>query len=63
LNDAERKAARAAWAEATAQFTAFLYQQVSKDPNMAFTLALLDLPNLLAGLEHLHNTAGRRSCR
>jgi tetratricopeptide (TPR) repeat protein len=57
LNDAEREAAQAAWAEATAQFTAFLYQQVSKAPQMALTLALLDLPNLVAGLEHLHKTA------
>jgi len=57
LTDAERDAARGRWAEAMSQLTGFLYQQRSKDPDLAATLTLLDLPNLLAALEHLAGTA------
>ncbi len=49
----EREQARARWAEATAALTGFLYQQQSKDPQLASHLTLLDLPNLVASLEHL----------
>ncbi|MEE8524192.1 MAG: CHAT domain-containing protein, partial [Thermoanaerobaculia bacterium] len=57
----ERDAARRTWVEATEQLTRFLYQQQFKDARQAATLTLLDLPNLLAGLEHLHETAAAES--
>ena len=53
----EREAARARWVEAMAQLAGFLYQQREKDPKLAYNLALLELPNLLAALEHLRGTA------
>ena len=43
----------ATWAEAMVQLVDFLYQQKSKDSRMAARLTLLELPNLLALLEHL----------
>lgn len=57
LSDAEREVAQAAWTEAMVQFTGYLYDQQFRNPNIASTLTLLDLPNLLAGLDHLHKTA------
>jgi hypothetical protein len=57
LDAAQREAARDAWAEAMAQLAGFLDQQRDKDAQLAATLTLLELPNLLAGLEHLHRTA------
>ena len=57
MNEREREAAQAAWAEATAQLTGFLSQYRDKDPELAQGLTLLELPNLLASLEQLQETA------
>ena len=57
LSTEERKEARNAWAAATAQLVGFLYQQRFKDPQHAATLTPLELPNLLAALEHLRGDA------
>jgi hypothetical protein len=57
MDDAEREAARSSWADATAQLAGFLYEQQFRDPQLAKNLTLLELPNLLAGLEHLPRTA------
>ena len=57
LDAGQRDAARAAWAQAMQAFTGYLYQQRFKDPQMAATLTLLDLPNLLAALEYLYAAA------
>lgn len=56
MNDHERQATRAAWGEATAALTGFLYEQLSKDAGLALNLALLELPNLLGALEYLRET-------
>jgi len=53
LDPPAREAATAAWVEAEAGLTAFLYQQQFKDPAFAAALTLLDLPNLVAAVEHL----------
>ena len=58
LSPEDREAARARWVEAMAQLAGFLYQQRQKDPKLAYNLALLELPNLLAALERLSRTAG-----
>ena len=57
LSEQEREKARAAWAEAMEQLTNYLYTQRVKNPQLASTLTLLELPNLLAALEHLSPTA------
>jgi tetratricopeptide (TPR) repeat protein len=58
LNEQERETARAAWAEAMAQMTAFLYKRYfGNAPGVALHLTLLDLSNLLASLEYLHKTS------
>jgi tetratricopeptide (TPR) repeat protein len=44
------------WAEAMVQLVDFLVQQMFKDSRLAFRLTLLELPNLMALLDHL----GRR---
>ena len=41
------------WAEAMVQLVDFLYQQRSQDSRLAFRLTLLELPNLMALLDHL----------
>jgi tetratricopeptide (TPR) repeat protein len=51
LDDDARSAAGSLWAEATEQFTGFLYSQRISDPQLAAALTLRDLPNLLAALE------------
>ncbi|RWX48036.1 hypothetical protein H206_05390 [Candidatus Electrothrix aarhusensis] len=43
----------AAWAEAMSQLVSFLYEQMFKDCNLAATLTLLELPNLMALLDWL----------
>ncbi len=53
LSDEERSAARRAWVEAMVQLTSFLYQQQSQDAQLSATLTILELPNLVAVLEHL----------
>jgi tetratricopeptide (TPR) repeat protein len=50
LGDGER-AAEARWAEAMRQLTGFLYGKRFSDPQMATTLTLQELPNVLAALE------------
>ncbi len=50
LPEAQRRTARAAWAEAMRQLVDFLYGQRSQDPQLAARLTLLELPNLLAAL-------------
>ncbi len=57
LGGEELTSARAAWAEATAQLVGFLHQQQIKNPQLAASLALSDLRNLLACLKYLHETA------
>jgi len=57
VSEPEREAARAAWAEAMAGLAAFLDQHQHRDPRFALTVAVLELPNLLAALEHLRRTA------
>lgn len=56
LNPEELAAARESWTDAITQETNFLYQQRVKDANLGFNVALLDLPNLLAALEHSART-------
>ncbi|MBZ5618687.1 MAG: tetratricopeptide repeat protein [Acidobacteriia bacterium] len=56
-NTEEREAARSAWAEAIEAMIGFLHQQLSKDAKLALNLALLELPNLLAMIEHIRKTA------
>jgi len=53
----EREAARAAWANAMAAMLDFLYGQLFKDANFAQNVALHDLPNLIAALEHVRKSA------
>lgn len=53
LSDDEREHARARWAVTMVEMTHYLYQQRSKDPQLVADLTLLDLPNLVAALEHL----------
>jgi len=58
MSDDEHKAARRAWAEAIAGMINFLYQQLSKDVNLATNLTLRELPNLLATLDVLRESEG-----
>lgn len=53
----ELEKAQDAWAEATAQLIGFLYQEQIKNPQLASSLALLELQNLVGCLEHLRTTA------
>ncbi|SPE36418.1 TPR domain protein [Candidatus Sulfopaludibacter sp. SbA6] len=53
----QREASLAAWAEAMGLMTDFLYQQQFEDVNLARSVTLLELPNLLAALEHLRKAA------
>ncbi|MCZ6786366.1 MAG: hypothetical protein O7E54_04290, partial [Planctomycetota bacterium] len=57
LSDDECEQARAVWAEAMAALTGTLYDQQFRDSHLARDLTLLDLPNLVAALEHLAATA------
>lgn len=57
LAGAELAAARASWIEATRQLVVFLSREQIKSPQLAASLAFLDLRNLLACLEHLDETA------
>jgi len=50
LDPAEQDALRARWGQAMTELTGFLYDQAFQDIQLAFTLALLELPNLLAML-------------
>ncbi len=57
LSDDERQRVRKTWAEAMAGLTHFLYRQSPKGPQLARDLTLLDLANLVGGLEHLGTSA------
>jgi tetratricopeptide (TPR) repeat protein len=53
LTPEELATATAAWAHAIAAVLQFLYKQIATDASLALNLAVLELPNLLAGLVHL----------
>jgi len=53
----EREAARAAWANAMTAMVGFLYDQRAEDANFAQNVALHELPNLMAALEHVRKSA------
>jgi len=57
LNEEQKESARAAWAQAMRALAGFLYQTQSSNPALAQNLTLLELPNLLAGLECFSRTA------
>ena len=57
LGEPERQQAQAAWVEAMVELTNFLYQQHFEDAQLAATLTLLELPNLLAALAALAASA------
>ncbi len=57
LSIEERQEARSVWAEAMAAFSGILYEQWFKVPQPAAIITLLELPNLLAGLEHFRKNA------
>lgn len=57
LDDATRTAAYAAWASVMRTFLGSLYQQRFQDAQVAATLTVQDLPNLLAVLEDAARTA------
>ncbi|MBI2926927.1 MAG: TIR domain-containing protein [Verrucomicrobia bacterium] len=59
LSTPQRQAAEAAWTDAMFQLTGFLSQQRSQDAHLAAPLTLLELPNLLAALEHGFRAAQR----
>jgi len=53
LDAAERETLTARWAEAMHAYVGFLYQQSSKNAEVAATLTALELPNLFALLEQV----------
>ncbi|MCP4282861.1 MAG: tetratricopeptide repeat protein, partial [Gammaproteobacteria bacterium] len=57
LAETEREQAASAWAGGMVALAKYLHKEVFKDAQLAFTLTLLELPNLLALLEYLHLTA------
>ena len=57
MNEAEQEATRSRWADAMKQLTRFLYEQRSKDAELAQQLTLLELPNLMAMLEWINDKA------
>ncbi len=57
LSAAEREQAETTWAEGMAALANFLYQQRFQDTQLSAQLTRLELPNLLALLEHLRTTA------
>lgn len=52
LSPSERSALRHRWTEAMAAYLNWLHQQQSQNTHIANSLTLLDLPNLMALLEH-----------
>jgi hypothetical protein len=60
LDGEERAALTARWADGMRQLTDFLYGQLFKDIQLAFTLTRLELPNLLGLLAHLAGGGTRR---
>lgn len=57
LEEAELEEARRVWVGAMVALARFLYQQRSQDVQLAATLTVLELPNLLGALERLAKTA------
>ena len=51
LSESERQAAQERWLEGEEDFVQFLAQQAFQDAQLSATLTLLDLNNLLAGME------------
>jgi len=57
LSQADQEHLRARWAEGMEQLVALLYRQQFQDATLAAQLALLELPNMLAALAWLQETA------
>lgn len=57
MSEAEQEEARLSWVEGMKQLTAFLYQQRSRDVELAAQLTLLELPNLMVMLLWLQGKA------
>jgi hypothetical protein len=57
LNEQQREAAHSAWVDAMEQLAEFLARRHQEDPTRSAHLTRLELPNLLAVLEHLRLTA------
>jgi tetratricopeptide (TPR) repeat protein len=57
LSQADQEHLRARWAEGMMQLVYFLYEQQSQDATLARQLTLLELPNMLATLTWLQETA------
>jgi tetratricopeptide (TPR) repeat protein len=57
LSQADQEHLRARWAEGMMQLVYFLYEQQSQDATLARQLTLLELPNMLAALTWLQETA------
>ncbi len=57
MSEMEQKEATSRWAEEMKQLTAFLYQQRSKDVELAARLTLMELPNLMAMLRWVQDKA------
>jgi tetratricopeptide (TPR) repeat protein len=53
LDEATRAKSKARWAESMQQLTYFLYEQSRKDAQLAATLTVLELPNLMLLLEYV----------
>ncbi|MCP4663171.1 MAG: tetratricopeptide repeat protein, partial [bacterium] len=58
LGEAKLEEARRAWVEAMVTLAGNLYQHLSQDAQLAATLTVLELPNLLGALELLQVSAG-----
>jgi len=57
MDAAEQEQLKETWAAAMMQLVDFLYEQAFKDTQLAFSLTLLELPNLLALLEWAQDKA------
>jgi hypothetical protein len=57
LTAGDADALRTRWAEVMAAFAQYLYDELFKDARQANGLTLLELPNLLAMLDRLRNSA------
>ena len=57
LDEASLDRSKARWAESLRQLSEFLYKQQSEDSQIADSLTLLELPNLIKSLEHVQAQA------
>jgi len=57
LDEAELGTSKARWSESLRQLSEFLYKQQSEDSQLADSLALLELPNLIKSLEYVQAQA------